>query len=241
MFNLLPAFPMDGGRIYQAWLWRNTGDEHEATRRAAQVGHSLGGGMVAFGIMMVVLWGAGGGLWLVMIGWFIREAARAELQHSTIERPLRTIPVADVMSPDPICVGAETTLADFVTGAMHRGRHAAYPVTRGGKVVGLVSLAQIQQQPFDERPAITVADIATPVEELVLIEINAGVSELLTALGARQERRALVMDQGELVGIVAPSDVTRLLAVLELMADTSVEPRHGGLDPIKGDPTCSTK
>jgi len=101
-FNLLPAFPMDGGRLFQAWLWSRSGDEVDATQRAAAVGHTIGGALVILGILEALVAGATvGGLWLMLIGWFIREAAKAEANRAMIENPLQKVPVTDVMTADP--------------------------------------------------------------------------------------------------------------------------------------------
>ncbi len=244
VFNLLPAFPMDGGRLYQAWLWRRTGSEHAATKKAADVGQGVGGVMVLLGLLEVLLGEAIGGFWLVMVGWFVREAARSELHHVEVERPLRSIQVSEVMSPDPVKIESDTSIAEFVAGALFRGRHAAYPVAHGNEVIGLIRLNQVQNVEPDLRATTTVADIATPIEDLVVAEPHSAVSELLSRLGQHQDRRALVFDHGDLVGIVAPSDITRLVAVMELVADGGFERAAEPDDdtqPTQGDPTCSTR
>ncbi len=238
-FNLLPAIPMDGGRIYQARLWSKNGNEHEATRKASQLGHRIGGAMVMLGVLEVLLGGTIGGFWLVMVGWFVREAARAELQHAEVDQPLRSIAVSQVMSPDPVRVGAETMITEFILGSLHRGRHASYPVTRGGIVTGLITIRQIQDVEPDARSDTTVGQLAIPLDDVVIVEPDSPVSDLLNELGRRQDRRALVFDQGELVGIVSPSDITRLITVVGLLGHESDQANHPA--PTKEIPPCSTK
>ncbi len=238
-FNLLPAIPMDGGRIYQAWLWSKSGNEHDATRRASQLGHRIGGGMVMLGVLEVLLGGTVGGFWLVMVGWFVREAARAELQHAEANQPLRSIPVSEVMSPDPVRVGAETMITEFILGSLHRGRHASYPVTKSGVVTGLITIRQIQDVEPDARSSTTVGQLAIPLADVVVVESHSPVSELLNELGRRQDRRALVFDQGQLVGIISPSDITRLITVVGLLGDQPDQAKDP--DPTKESPPCSTK
>ncbi len=244
VFNLLPAFPMDGGRLYQAWLWRRSGDERAATRKAAELGHRIGGALVVLGLLEVLLGGTIGGFWLVMVGWFVREAARAELHHVEVELPLRSIPVSEVMTTDPVRVGPDTSMTDFISGALLGGRHAAYPVTRGDELVGLITLTQVQGLDPEHRGATIVADVATPLDGLVTVEPTTAVSELLNRFGQSQDRRALVVEGGRLVGIVAPSDITRLVTVMELVAGgESAEANGSEVDTqsTEGDPTCSTK
>ncbi len=220
VFNLLPAFPLDGGRIYHAVLWARTGDERTATERAAALGQVIGGGLVLLGLAEVILLGTVGGLWLVMIGWFLREAGRAELWHMKIDRTLKEVPVSRVMTRSPISVDSATPVASFVTGILLEGRHASYPVLDSdGSVLGLVGLKSIQGLERDSWESTCVGDVCTPVDELVVVTSDTPVSELLSSIGERDGHRALVIDGGRLAGIVAPSDLARFIAVVELAGE----------------------
>ena len=217
-FNLLPAFPLDGGRMYQAWLWRQGGDEVTATVRAARVGRGIGAGLVGLGVAQVAFGGFVGGLWSMAIGWFIREAARVEQVGSITAQPLDQMRVAELMSPDPITVDADEPVATFVDGLLRHGRHSGYPVVRGGEVVGLVTLADVQRSAPGDASGATVGELALPIARIPIVAPDASVSELLGVAADRSVTRTLVMDDGRLVGIVASSDLSRLLAVLELQA-----------------------
>ncbi len=216
-FNLLPAFPLDGGRIYQAWEWRRVGDKDVATERAARVGLHVGGVLVAVGFIEL-LWGAlVGGLWLVMIGMFIREAARAEWRQGVIAKPLATMSVSQVMTPDPLTVSADITIDAFIAGVFFGGRHAAYPVTdEAGSVVGLITLNKVRELGQSVTDQVTVGEVATRLEDLTIASPNQSVADLLPALSGRTESRVLVFDGEVLAGIVAPSDLARLVSVLDL-------------------------
>lgn len=216
-FNLLPAFPMDGGRVYQAWLWRRSGDEVAATERAAGLGRVIGGGLVVLGVLEVLIGGLIGGLWFVVIGMFLREASRAELRHVRVERPLRHVTVADVMSPRPVTVDAGTTISELVAWMLAGARHVAYPVTSpSGDLVGLVDRAAVARTSRHDWPTTSVGDVATPVAELVVVGSSTPVVDLLARLQLGGDHRALVVDEGRLVGIVAPSDIMRLVQLVEL-------------------------
>lgn len=215
-FNLLPAFPLDGGRIYQAWLWRQGGDEVAATVRAARVGRGIGAGLVGLGVAQVAFGGFVGGLWSMAIGWFIREAARVERVDSITTQPLRQMTVAELMSPDPITVDADVPVTTFVDGLVRHGRHSGYPVVRNGEIIGLVTLSTVHRS--DVGPATTVGEIALPIDRIPTVAPDASVSELIGIAADRSVTRTLVMDGGHLVGIVASSDLSRLLTVLELQA-----------------------
>ena len=217
VFNLLPAFPLDGGRIYQAWIWRRTGDRGAATRRAAGAGQVIGAGMIVLGLLEALAGGLLGGLWLVMLGWFLREAGQAEIAHSRVSPIVDKLTVAEVMSADPVVVDARSRLDAFVEERFHGGRHAAYPVLdEASRVVGLLSINSLRLIPRNVWHEQTVAECMTPLKDVPVVESTSPLTALLGALEGRTERRALVVDAGRLVGIVAPSDVARLVSLMEL-------------------------
>ena len=217
VFNLLPAFPLDGGRIYQAWIWRRTGDRGAATRRAAGAGRVIGAGMIGLGLLEALAGGLLGGLWLVMLGWFLREAGQSEVAHSRVAPFVEQLTVADVMSPEPVVAHAADRLDAFAEARFHGGRHAAYPVLdEHSQVVGLLSINALRETPRDAWQARTVAECMAPVRDLVVVESTSALAALLGALEDNPEGRALVVDGGGLVGIVAPSDIARLISLVEV-------------------------
>ncbi|MDH3753297.1 MAG: site-2 protease family protein [Acidimicrobiia bacterium] len=229
VFNLLPAFPLDGGRIYQAWQWQRTGDEVDATERAAAKGLAIGAVLVGIGFIEVMIGSVVGGVWMMLIGWFVREAARAEMRHMAVDRPLGLVSVREVMTPDPATVAAATTMDDFVSGVFSTGRHAAYPVTTpSGDVTGMITLNDVRKLRRGDSARPTVGDVARPMDDVVVVAPSDSVSELLRKMAARSDSRALVFERDDLVGIVSPSDVARLVAVIELappMPPPPPEPR----------------
>ncbi len=215
LFNLLPAFPLDGGRIYQAMQWRRTGDATAATRRAVTLGLTIGAVLVGLGVLQVLIGSLIGGLWLMLIGWFIREAARAEWRHAALEEPLSHLLVNQVMSPDPITVRADIGVNDFIAGVFFGGRHAAYPVTDdAGRVIGLITLSAVRRLTPEQAETHTVGELVTPVDRLPVVDPWTPVATLLQKMEG--EGRALVFDDDRLVGIVSPSDIARLISVIEL-------------------------
>lgn len=219
MFNLLPAFPLDGGRIYQAWIWQRTGDRGAATRQAARAGQVIGAGMIALGLLEALAGGLLGGLWLVMLGWFLREAGRAEVAHSRVGPIVDSLIVADVMSKDPVAVHASDRLDAFVEDRFHGGRHAAYPVLDdASRPVGMLSINALRGIPRASWSRQSIAEAMTALEDIPVVESTASLASLLGALEGRGDGRALVVDGGRLVGIVAPSDVARLISLMELAA-----------------------
>ena len=219
VFNLLPAFPLDGGRIYQAWQWQRTGDARTATERAAVLGLTIGAALVGLGVLQLLVSGPVGGIWLMLIGWFIREAARAELRQVTVGEPLSKITVSQVMTANPAVVTSGMSVNDFVEAVFFGGRHAAYPVTdASGEVTGLITLSRLRSVPADEAGVRTMDELATPIDDVLIVAPSTPVTELLNRVGSTRDNRALVFDAGALVGIVSPSDLSRLIAYLELAA-----------------------
>jgi len=211
------AFPMDGGRIYQAWLWARSGDEAEATCRAAAVGHAIGGVLVVLGILEFLFAGAIGGVWLALIGWFVREAANAEVQRTVVEGPLRAVRVSEIMSTDPERVLAGGSVDSFVSEMVWGGRHAAYPVVRAeGDVVGLISLKAVRALDRESWASTTVEAVATPLDRVPAVAPTMSVADLIADMDIGGEGRAPVIDGEELIGIVSPSDVARLVTAVEL-------------------------
>ncbi len=119
-FNMLPALPLDGGRVFRALVWQRTGDFTRATSIAGGVGRAFGQMMIGFGVLMVLLLGALGGLWFALLGWFLMAAAQAEIRFATIGAALRSMSVGDAMASDPVTVPAGQTLADFGEGTFTR-------------------------------------------------------------------------------------------------------------------------
>jgi len=217
VFNLLPAFPLDGGRIYQAWLWSGGTPPEEATARAARLGGIIGRAMVWIGVIEILLTGLLSGLWLMAIGWFLREASNAEAQFIKQESELRRFTCANVMTPDPECVPAARTVARFVDDVLSSGRHAAYPVLDAdGEVVGLVEVKSVRATARESWPVTEVGAVMTPVEAVPVVASTDTVDVLVRRMQETADTRALVIDDGRLLGIVSPSDVVRLTIALEL-------------------------
>lgn len=216
-FNLLPAYPLDGGRIYQAIAWKRTGDRAGSTARAANAGLTVGAILVGIGILEILVGAFVGGVWLMLIGWFLREAARAERREATIGGQLAAMPVARIMTPEPLTVRADVSLQDFVAGVFFGGRHAAYPVVGAdGRVAGLITLDLVRNAPGGAHATATVGDLAVALDDVLVVAPATSVSELQHEMAVGRHRRALVFDEEDLVGIISPSDVARLITVVEL-------------------------
>jgi Zn-dependent protease len=215
IFNLIPAFPLDGGRIARAVVWWRTGDRNRATRTAAALGRFFGWLLGAFGVYLLVLEDAFiEGIWLIFIGVFIAQAAKqADLQTAVQER-IEGLRVADVMDPEPVAVTNETRLDRALDEFFYRYRWPWFPVTDpAGRFLGLLIREKVDEVPESQRPDRTVDEVMTPEHAS---SFHVGVDDPLeTLLGsdALQRFGALmaVDGDGQLRGVVTLDRVRRAL------------------------------
>ncbi|MEV5909004.1 site-2 protease family protein [Streptomyces chartreusis] len=216
VFNALPAAPLDGGRLLRAFLWHRTGDRLRATRGAAVAGRTLGWFMIVTGFAAMIFAGDLSGLWPALIGWFLIAAATAEERQSELRGVLDDIPVSRVMTRVPVTVPATMTLASFLAeGPFGRYRHSAFPVlAQDGTAAGLVTVRLINRAPFPARSSTTIGDVMRSLPDVITAAPDDPVVDLLPRLEASRDHRALVLDDGRVVGIVTLADIARALSWL---------------------------
>jgi Zn-dependent protease/CBS domain-containing protein len=219
IFNLLPAFPLDGGRVLRALLWMRSGQLRRATVTAARAGGVLAYLMIGLGIVSFFAGDVLNGVWLAFLGWFLLVAARAEAEGSLARDALAGVRVADVMTPDPFVVPGEITVEELVRRYLMAHRHSSFPISGpDGEPEGLVTLDVLRRVPADRRATTRLTDVAHPLSDVVTASPAEPFSELVKRLGSGPGARALVFDGGRLVGIVSPTDVARALAIADLRA-----------------------
>ncbi len=206
VFNLLPGFPLDGGRLFRAIVWKLTGDLTRATRTATAGGQWLAYALMAFGALQLFAGAALGGLWMIFIGWFLRNAAVMSYRQHVIGSLLENVAAREIMTPDPDTVRADLSLRELVDEHFLRKRHQAFPVVEDGRTVGLITLQHVKEVPRAEWPARTVRQTMRGTEGIV-IGPRDGVSKALEVMQDSGERRVLVMHEGRLAGLICASDV----------------------------------
>jgi Zn-dependent protease/predicted transcriptional regulator len=211
VFNVIPAAPLDGGRLLRAVLWQITGDRLKAAVWSARSGQVFGWALVVIAAYLVLVRRDYSWLWFALLGWFLIGAATAEGQQAVLQSQLRTVAVRQIMTPDPVTVPASVTVAQFLTDYLPWHQHSAFPVVTGGQTVGLVTVHRINQVPAGERGQTTVGDVACPLPEVAQATPDEPVADVLPRLNACSERRALVFTDGHLAGIVSPADISRVL------------------------------
>ncbi|MGH3014013.1 MAG: site-2 protease family protein [Gaiellaceae bacterium] len=211
VFNLLPALPLDGGRILRSILWYARGEFASATRLAAGIGRGFGYLFVAAGVALLVFASPVTGIWLAFVGWFLLQAAGAEDRFVAAREALGGLRVRDVMARDPVTAPAEITLGQFMDGVAWSRPYTTYPVTESGEVVGLLQFRRVAEVPQAEWDRRTVRDCMIPRAEVPVVGQD---DELVLAAGEVAEHevnRALVLDAGRLVGLLSVTDVARAL------------------------------
>lgn len=218
IFNLVPAAPLDGGRILRAALWARWKDRERAAVAAAKAGRMFGFFLGAVGFLELVVFGDAGGLWFILLGVFLVNAALAEEQQARLEPLLRGVLVRDVMTPDPLTVDGREPVDLFVTEHLLRHRVSGYPVVdEEGRLRGLVTLNRVRAVPLEERAGTVVDDIACPLSEVPTAHPDELLVDVLPRMQGCPDGRAVVIDHGMVVGIVSPTDVSRLLQFRELV------------------------
>src|SRR6266852_6575664 len=213
VFNLLPAFPLDGGRILQSLIWRSTGDRLRATRIAARIGMAFAFLFIAYGL--ITFFAAGslfGGVWAVFLGWFLLSAARAEEAGGLIRQALSGISVAEVMTPNPAQAPDDISVEEALHGYVLTSRHSTFPThDESGQLSGLITMAALKNVAPDARPTTRIREIICPLDKVSSARPADPATNLLNVSDGCSEGRTLVVDNGRLVGIISPSDISRLM------------------------------
>lgn len=214
LFNLIPGYPMDGGRILRAVIWRFRRDHYAATRNAAMVGRLFGYALIGFGVFLALqpAW-LFSGIWMALIGWFLSSTAEASAAQVSLERSLRGIRVRDVMDETPPSVAPNERVADLVADHLLRGEHRSFLVRHDdGGLAGIVTLTDVRRLGRDEWDAARVTDIMTRFADLATVGPD---DEVELALKRLQERdigqMPVVVDTRETVGLVTRASIIRLI------------------------------
>jgi Zn-dependent protease/CBS domain-containing protein len=211
VFNLLPALPLDGGRILRSALWQLKGDYGWATRVSTEIARACGLLIVAGGIFLLVFRGTFSGLWLAFVGWFVLQAAGGERRTLAIQEALAGVLVRDVMSREPVTVAANLTLGRFMTEIAMRERRSAYAVLDGAEMAGILVLRDAAHVPHTSWDETTVRDCMIPRGQLALLTPDESVVEALRELDESGNGHGLVLEGDRPVGVVSMSDIERAL------------------------------
>jgi Zn-dependent protease/CBS domain-containing protein len=213
VFNLIPALPLDGGRVLRAALWRLRGDLGWATRLAAEIGRGFGYLFIALGVLMFIVEGSFSGAWLAFIGWFLLQAATAEARYVATDQALAGVRVGDLMARNPVTVDPDLTVGRFMDETARFRRFTTYPVVdRTGRPIGLLAFGSVTAVPRSEWDTRRVRESMIPLDQVTLLAETTRAVDALADLSSKPgANRGLVVDNGHLEGLLSITDLARAL------------------------------
>ncbi|PTX53823.1 Zn-dependent protease [Litoreibacter ponti] len=211
VFNMVPAFPLDGGRVLRAYLWHRSGDVLAATRTAARSGTVVGYCLMALGVASLFQGAVVSGLWQVMIGGFVLMAARAAYAAQLAKSVFEGQTVAALMTRDPITVGPEMTLSNFVNQIMLRHRISFVPVIEGKVLLGHIDQSVLSGIDRENWANTRVGDVYVGLQDTAIVSPETPVPDLLARIGDTGDRKFMVVTDHSLKGVITLSDLTHCL------------------------------
>jgi Zn-dependent protease/predicted transcriptional regulator len=211
MFNLIPGFPLDGGRILRAILWRVGGDEDRATRISARAGQGVALALFALGLWKFLAFDDTNGLWLGLVGWFLLDAATTSYVQTGVLTGLRGVRVGDVMSNDCTAVQADLPLQGFVDEHVLKTGRRCYTVEDRGKIVGLVTPADLTRVDRNRWTDVMVGQVSHPLHQLQSVAFETPIIEALQTMSREDVNQLPVMDNGRMEGVLSRSHIMHVL------------------------------
>jgi len=212
-FNLLPAFPLDGGRVLRAALWQWKKNMRWATRIASRIGTGFGIFLILVGIFYVVMGNIINGIWLFMIGMFLRNAAQMSYQQVLIRKALEGETVQHFMKKDPVTVPSSISIKELVEDYIYNYHYKMYPVVEGGELIGCITSRQVKDIPRDQWAARTVGDAKIRSSPENTIAPAADALQALSVMSRTGNSRLMVVDDGRLVGIITLKDILGFISI----------------------------
>ncbi len=216
VFNLVPGFPLDGGRLLRAILWKRSKDIRKATRIASLFGRGFAALLIVGGLFEILVTRNLGGVWLVLIGMFLQQAAEGSYQHVLVRKALSGLKVRETMSTDVVFVSPSISLDELVESYFFKYRFSSFPVVDGTALVGIVDVHQVKHIPRDQWQQTTTGDVMTPISEELVLHPEDDAVDALTKMLKSGWGKLPVAEGTRLVGILTRRDV---MAILKIKTD----------------------
>ena len=223
-FNMLPGFPLDGGRVFRSIVWARTNDLLRATRIASRVGVGIAYGMIAVGLVSVFFFGLFGGLWYVLIGLFLKAASEGSYATLRVESALKDVHVAAVMRPAPEPVHAALALQRLIDERLLATAERAFLIERDGAIAGLITATDIAKVPRERWAGTRVEEAMVPAEQVVTVTPDTGLVEAMRLIQQHDVDQLPVIDDGRIVGMLTRGDVMRHIELRTVFRDTGKKP-----------------
>jgi Zn-dependent protease/predicted transcriptional regulator len=232
LFNLIPAFPLDGGRLLSSWFWWRSGSRRRGVHSAVRIARVFAYLIIAFGVFELFTGSVLNGVWIAFVGWFLLSAGSSEEVGSAVRGLLSHVPVSAAMTSPVVTVPDWLTVEQFLESIAPQHPFTTYPVRDpSGNLTGIVRLGDLMRMPPQSRASERLKDRARPIGEVPTARPDEDLAALIQRVGTALDQRVLVFDNGQLVGIMSPVDVARLLAVRQRIA--------GGPPPAAPVPTST--
>jgi Zn-dependent protease/CBS domain-containing protein len=234
LFNLIPGFPLDGGRILRAILWGRRGDADRATMTAARVGQTVAFGFIILGLLQFFGGTGTGGLWIAFIGWFLLQAAQASSAEVALVADLLGVRVRDIMSTECATVGADMNVQTLVDEHLLRTGHRCFVVSGAGRILGLITSHEVKGVARDRWASTPLGDVMRPIDRLRTVQPDTLAVDALRLMGREDVNQLPVMSGERLEGVVGRNHILQLLQaraelnlhVTSVVRTTAPAPRH---------------
>ena len=211
LFNLLPAFPLDGGRVFRGTLWTRSGNLISATRTATRLSEGFSLLMMLGGFVLIITGDFVDGIWIVVLGWFIRSGAETSLRQTLVGETLSGVTVGDIMTKNVLTVPPNITIEQLASDYFLVHRHDGYPVIRDGRILGVVTLQSVRAIPKDMRGSARVEEAMAHGEPAVTVKATLSALDAMHKMARERVGRLLVVENDQIVGIVTRGDLMRTI------------------------------
>jgi Zn-dependent protease/CBS domain-containing protein len=213
VFNLIPGFPMDGGRVVRAYLWKKTNDFYYATRKASNYGQKIALFFITFGLFSIFV-GFPGGLWLMLIGWFLHTASQTSYQQASLQETLSRVKVKDIMVRDIVFIPKDTTVDAAVNEYFLKYGYGGFPVVEGGNFLGFLTLKDIRNVRKERWKETRVSEIFTPHDKRWELSQNESAIKSLELMISEDTGRLPVTEEGKLIGLITRNGIARYVKIM---------------------------
>ena len=229
IFNLVPGFPLDGGRVLRAVIWWRTKNLRRATRLASNAGQLIGFILIGSGIWLIFTGYWLNGVWLALIGWFLFNSATQSYRQLVLQQSLQGYSAGDIMHHDCSMIESDTSIEKLVNEFMLPQGRRCFLVTEGGKVQGMVTLQEIKNVQRDARAATPVSRVMRPIDRLAWVKPEEDLNTVMNMLTEKDINQIPVMEKGEVVGMVGRDNLLNFISVR-----SSLGMNEGEAPPEKG-------
>jgi len=212
VFNLIPGFPMDGGRVLRSAIWGKKKDYFYATQKASSIGRGIALFFIFFGLFSIFTGGMGG-LWLMFIGWFLYSAAQASYQQATLQETLSGIKVKDIMVTEMQTIDPSISLDEAVNQYFLRYGYGGFPVIDDGKFLGIITLKEVKEIPREDWRNVKVSEVFVPHDKKWEVPPDADVMRALELMIKEDKGRIVVTEKDKIIGLITRNGIARYVQI----------------------------